>query len=67
MFKPGSQNDQVLTALEKDGYITTPWAIMRGIYRLPARINDIRNEGYLVDTTTYELNGRRFAKYVYKS
>jgi hypothetical protein len=66
MFKEGSQNETVLTALFKDGYITTPWAIMRGIYRLPARINDIRNEGYKVETTTYKLNGRRFAKYVLK-
>ena len=32
-------------------------------FRLAARINDLRNDGYNIYTDTVEKNGKRFAQY----
>jgi hypothetical protein len=34
-----------------------------GIFRLSARILEMRNEGWLIDTKIVERNGKKFAQY----
>jgi hypothetical protein len=34
-----------------------------GIFRLSARILELRNEGWIIDTKMIERNGKKFAQY----
>ncbi len=61
-----SQKSRVLLALA-DGPITQRDAMCMGIYRLAARINDLRKEGYYISTELVTVVGRhgpaRIARY----
>ena len=37
---------------------------MFGVFRLSARINDLRNTGMIIKTIIIEKNNKRFAKYL---
>lgn len=63
-----TQNFDVLNCMRKHGYITDALAVDMGIYRLSARIFDLRGMGY--DITTTMCNGKnhrghncRYARY----
>jgi hypothetical protein len=59
-----SQHDAILAALKRGSRIT-PLNALRdyGCMRLAARIDDLRNEGYQIDTRIESANGKRFASY----
>ena len=58
------QNAQVLEIMTKLGHITPREAVGHGIYRLAARIYELRNEGYTITTERLEAaNGGHYAKY----
>lgn len=60
-----SQDADILYHLHNVGGITPLDALkLYGIFRLGARINDLRNEGYNIKTIMVEQNNKRFAKYV---
>lgn len=60
-----SQNKTVLNHLKRHGSITSLDAILQHkILRLAARINDLREMGYNIQTIMIEQNDKRFAKYV---
>ena len=44
-----SQNEQVLAWL-KHGPVTAAYAVERGVYRLAARIKDLRDKGYQISS-----------------
>ena len=66
------QTDRVLRHLRDFGSITPQEAISEyGIYRLGARIWDLKHEGHLIETQYIGARNRygeptHFAKYVYK-
>lgn len=57
-----SQNDMVLDALRR-GPLTQLDAYWFGVTRLAARIYDLRQLGYKIETVYRHENGRRFASY----
>lgn len=59
-----SQADQVILYLES-GYELTPIDALNlfGVFRLAARIKDLRSRGYAIETLDREANGKRFAAY----
>jgi len=58
------QNAQVLDIMEKFGSITPRVAVGYGIYRLAARIHNLRDAGYQIATDRLEASsGGRYAKY----
>ena len=71
-MKRPSQNKKVLEHLKKYGSITTLAAYDQyRITRLSARIWDLRNKGYPIDTVYYTVNDRngdtvRFGRYFLK-
>lgn len=60
-----TQNEAVLIFMAKHGSITARDAVTElGIYRLAARIADLKELGYPIKTTMrYDENGRRWAEY----
>ena len=58
-----SQNEQVLKRLKR-GPLTPlqAWAEL-GVYRLSARIYELREQGENIMTLWVEQNGKRYAKY----
>lgn len=67
-----TQNDRILRHLKDYGYIEPMTAIQDyGITRLGARIWDLKDRGYLIDTEMVRAKNRygeptHYAKYVYK-
>jgi len=66
-----SQKQQILNHLKKYGYITPLTAFKRyNIFRLGARIYDLKNEGIEIESVIvrYKRNGinKRYAKYILK-
>lgn len=65
-----SQNEQVLEYLQKFGQINPMAALTElGIYRLGARIHDLKNKGHNIKTEQMNSKNRngekvRYAKYV---
>ena len=59
-----SQKLQILSHL-KSGKTITPIEALNlfGCFRLGARINDLRNEGYEITTTLIQQGEKRFAEY----
>lgn len=62
-----SQTSDILAHMKREP-ITAIEALSRyGCFRLAARIKDLREEGYEIETTTLELpNGKSIAKYSLK-
>ena len=59
-----SQNDEVLRLL-KQGPLTPIDALTKvGVFRLAARIHDLRSKGVPIVTHTIEKNDKRFAMYM---
>lgn len=62
-----SQLTQIRARLDKGHSVTPMDALaMFGCFRLAARIRDLRDQGYPVETQIIERNGKKVAKY-YKS
>lgn len=58
------QNTLILRALKKGKTITPLDALVWwNCFRLAARIRDLRQEGYPIQTVTEERNGKRWARY----
>jgi len=54
-----TQREIVLKKLKDEGTITNMWAIQNGIWRLGARIAELRTEGLNIET---EFNTRKVGK-----
>jgi len=54
-----TQREIVLKKLKNEGTITNMWAIQNGIWRLGARIAELRTEGLNIET---EFNTRKVGK-----
>lgn len=59
-----SQLNQIRARLDK-GHAITPMDALAlfGCFRLAARINDLKNQGYPVNVTMVERDGKTFARY----
>ncbi len=64
-----SQKNNIFEHLKKHGHITPLQALeLYGCFRLAARIGDLREEGYAIETDMVDLpNGKSFARYRYHS
>jgi len=59
-----SQKVMILAHLKSGKSITPIEALNKyGCFRLGARILDLRNDGFNINTEMIEVNGKRFAKY----
>ena len=59
-----SQSDQILNHLKSGKSITPLEALhLYGCFRLGARINDLRKDGYPIETEIIHENGKHFASY----
>lgn len=59
-----TQTQNIKRHLSKRGTITPIQALnLYGCFRLASRINDLRNEGHLIDTEMVTKDGKTFAKY----
>jgi hypothetical protein len=63
-----SQSQKILEHL-KSGWVLTPLLALKsfGCLRLAARINDLRNEGYQIETEILREKGKSFAGYFLKT
>lgn len=64
-MKRQSQNQRLLAHLESEGSITPGEALLvHGIFRLAARINDLRDAGHDIETVMHvDRAGKRYARY----
>jgi hypothetical protein len=61
-----SQTANILKHMKKYRTINPMQALkLYRCFRLAARIDDLRNDGYAIQTHMVEKNGTRFAKYEY--
>lgn len=59
-----SQTGEILSALRRGEQLTSLDAFRRyDTMRLAARVRDLRDMGYVIDTQVVEKGGKRFAKY----
>lgn len=59
-----TQNDAILRALKRGKVITAGFALREyGVFRLAARIHELRQRGVDIHRTIVEKNNRRFAAY----
>jgi hypothetical protein len=58
-----SQNDQVLKTLAKKPLTARSAILDLNIYRLAARIHDLRDMGHDIQTQMISNNGKRYALY----
>lgn len=59
-----TQTEEIVNALESGEAITALDALKRwGCFRLAARINELRQEGYKIVTTPVLIDGKKYAKY----
>jgi len=59
-----NQTQKILEHLKSGRPITPLDALMKyGVFRLSARIWELRNEGYDIDQKIVQKNGKRFAEY----
>ena len=60
-----TQNKRLLAHLEENGSITPGEALLvHGVFRLAARINELREMGYSIDTVMHvDATGKRYARY----
>lgn len=62
-----TQEQDVLNYIEKNGSIDPAQAFFElGIYRLGARIFDLRAKGHAIQTETHTKNGKKWAVYTLK-
>ena len=63
-----SQNSEILSYLKKGGTLTQGQAArMFGCWRLAARVNDLRDKGFNIETMMLTENDRTFAQYRLKT
>ena len=60
-----TQNERVLNHLRERGSITPIEALhVHGVYRLAARVNDLKRRGYdVVSKLKRDINGHKYAEY----
>lgn len=59
-----NQKDQILYHMRKRGSITPLLALkLYGCFRLAARIDDLRRDGWLINSVMVTRRGKRFAAY----
>ena len=59
-----SHTGEILSALRRGEQLTSLDAFRRyDTMRLAARVRDLRDMGYVIDTQIVEKSGKRFAKY----
>jgi len=59
-----SQKDEILTALQKGEALTRMDCLMRfGCAKAPARIAELRQSGWPIETEIIESSGKRFARW----
>lgn len=59
-----TQKEIVINHIERYGSITPLEALTRyGIMRLASRVNDLRNEGWCIQSTMKQHDGRKYASY----
>ena len=62
-----SQNTEILNHLKLGGSLTAVTAVNKfGCYRLAARINDLRNQGYEINSKTVQKGKVHFSVYSMK-
>lgn len=61
-----SQKSIVLAKLKSEGCISNKWAIDNGIWRLGAVINQLREEGFDIETD-YQPSKTKVTTYIFKS
>ncbi len=60
-----TQNESILSYMSKEPIDAKTAISLFGCYRLAARINDLRNDGHLIETITVHTGkGKRYARYV---
>lgn len=60
-----SQTERIKKYLTEHNSITPMQALNKfGCLRLAARIRELRDDGYLIVSTTVTKNGKRYAKYI---
>jgi ribosomal protein S8 len=67
-MKTDAQLTSICKHLQTKGFITPLEALKKfGCFRLAARIFDLRDKGFIIETKIVEeKGGKRYAKYVYK-
>ena len=59
-----SQSDMILAHLKRHNSITAVQALGRyGVFRLAARIGDLRDKGYIIETETIHRDKKHYARY----
>lgn len=58
-----SQNDQILNLLRKGPLTPIDALNLAGIFRLAARVMDLRSQGHVISTERVTKNGKTFAQY----
>lgn len=62
-----TQEEDVLNYIQKNGSIDPAQAFYElGVYRLGARIFDLRAKGHMIHTETHTKNGKKWAVYSMK-
>lgn len=63
-----TQNERILSQLESGKTLTSAQARSRGIMRLAARIHELREQGYRIQSTPYTTrDGFRAVKYGFRA
>ena len=58
-----NQTEQILKHLKREPITPIDALNSYGCFRLAARINDLRDRGYLIATDIEQKSGKRYAKY----
>lgn len=67
MSKGCTQCSSVLSHIQKNGSISSLEAIqLYGITRLAARILDLKDMGFHIESTLEKSNGKRYSRYFFK-
>ena len=62
-----TQNEAILKHLKKRPITPLQALNLYGCFRLAARINNLRESGYNIETKNVSKNGKTFAKYYLKN
>lgn len=66
-MKDQSQNDRVLQYIQRHGSITPMEALKRlGVFRLGARIHDLKHRGERIASVRINRNGKWFSQYEFE-
>jgi len=59
-----TQTQIIKNRIEKYGFVENLWSIKNNIWRLGARVNELRNDGMKIDTIFKNKKGERNTKYL---